>query len=163
MAHSHMSFQHFLKQIQTKRNSKKQTNIQPEWVSAFVDQVADLFVPLDKDGRVGYECKMNDRGWKIKMFLGMTEIIGGQHDGSSHPANFEFDVSQLISIFDKIDIMKWETYPDSTDPNHYQNHSLVIVEGMLEEHFVQLELHSVPPGDIGPGFKEFPNGERSLV
>jgi hypothetical protein len=158
-----MSFQHFMKQLQTKRAMKNQQKIQPEWVSKFVDQIAELFVPLENDGRVGYECKMNERGWKIRMFLGRTEMIGGRDDGSSLHSNFEFNISELTSIFENLNVLKWETYPDSSDPNHYQDHSIVIAEGMSSGHFVQLELHSVPPNEIGPGFKQFPNGNRAIV
>lgn len=163
MAHSHLSFQHFLKQLQKKRTSNTQNNIQPEWVSGFVDRVADLFVPIHQDGRVGFECMLTERGWKIIMFLGLTEMIGGRNDGSAQPADFEFHLSDLTRIFDTVELLKWETYPSTSDTNPRQNHSLIISEGTFENNFVQLELHSVPPSDIGPGFREFPNGKRSLV
>ena len=158
-----MPFQHFIKHLEKQRASKTQQNIQPSWISGFVDQIADLFVPLNSDGRVGYDCKMNERGWKIIMFLGSTEYVGGRHDGYAHHSNFEINLSDIHSIYENIDVLKWETYPDSTDPDNYQNHSKLIVEGVSSGEFIQLELHSVPPNEMGPGFKQFPNGQRAIV
>ena len=162
MTHSHMPVQHLLRQVEiyrSKRQQGEQADVRPAWMTAFIESIAGLFEPLADDGRAGYDCRMIDGTWVLEMYLGATEIVGGPDDGQLRYTNFQFDLNGLLDRFDTIDRFRWNAIPGAADDGGIAR-STVMVSGRVGENQMRMHVHSIPPDDAGPGFREDINGER---
>ena len=157
MSHSHMPVRHLLKQVEIYRSKREQRDVRPDWVTDLIERVADLFEPLADEGRVGYDCQLTDDRWVVEMFLGATEIVGGPRDGQSRYTNFQFDLHNLLDLFEEIDRFRWNSFPERSD-DEGRPRSSVMIDGRVGIHAVRLHVYSFPPDDAGPGFREFADG-----
>lgn len=161
MSHSHMPVQHLLKQVEIYKARKNSRDVRPEWVTAFIERVAELFEPLADDGRVGFDCQLLDDQWIIGLYLGSTEFVGGPDDGEVRYNNFQFDLHGLLDCFCEIDQFLWNAFPDlQTEAEASCARSSVMISGRVQEKPLRLRIYSIPPQDAGPGFREFNNGSR---
>lgn len=161
MSHSHMPVNHLLRQVaiyRSKRQQGTQNDVRPEWMTVFVESVADLFEPLADEGRVGFDCQFVDDRWVLEMYLGGTELVGGSNDGEMRYSMFQLDLHGLFERFEIIDRFRWNSIPDSLDDEEGTPRSSVMIEGRVGENTVRLHIYSIPPEDAGPGFREFPDG-----
>ncbi len=163
MSHSHMPVDHLLKQIEMYKAKRQQRDIRPPWVMEFIDQVAELFEPLKDDGRVGFDCQLAEERWEVGMYLGSTEVVGGKNDGKSRHSNFEFDLKALIDLFTGVSRFGWSAFPEGIDAEDSKAHAFITVEGIVGERPIRLRLHSIPPSEAGPGFRQYPDGRRDTA
>ncbi|MCH2210026.1 MAG: hypothetical protein MK110_01900 [Fuerstiella sp.] len=148
-----MSPEELLQQLEEYESRRKRKDRRPKWLKHFIQRVAELFEPLRDVARVGYDCRMDEHGWLIRMYLGTTEIIGGPKDGQIEHAGFRMDIRQLIESFGRIDRLEW--YSVSNDEPHEfggQLRSLLSLVGTVDDgHRIQLELLASPPKYIPSG------------
>lgn len=177
MTHSHMPVQHLLKQVETYRPQRGERDVRPRWVTDFINETAELFEPIRGLGRVGFDCQLAEDCWVVAMYLGSTEIVGGKDDGQSRPTDFQFDLLELIGRFTEIDHFRWSAFPSGSEDadrsasqvdrsasqvdSHFR--SCIAIEGRIEENSFCVQLFSEPPRDVGPGFREYPDGRRETV
>jgi hypothetical protein len=151
-----MSPEELLQQLEEYESRRMRKDRRPKWLKHFIQQVAELFEPLRDVARVGYDCRMDEHGWLIRMYLGTTEIIGGPKDGQIEHAGFRMDVQQLIGSFDSVDRLEW--YSVSNDePQEFdgQLRSLLSLVGTVDEgHRIQLELLASPPKYAPSGLRQ---------
>lgn len=161
MTHSHMPVRHLLRQVEiyrARREQGEQNDVRPEWITEFIETVADLFEPLADDGRAGFDCRLVDELWVVEMFLGGTELVGGARDGQTRYTNFQFDLHALTKCFDTIERFRWNAIPETVDETGGLPRSSVMIEGGVGEESLRLHVYSLPPEDAGPGFREHTDG-----
>lgn len=162
MSHSHLPVQHLLKQVELYRAARNNRDLRPEWLTDFIERVAEMFEPLCDDGRVGFDCQAAEERWTIGMYLGSTEIVGGPEDGQSRHTAFELDLLAVMNLFDSTGNISWATFPNG-DPDGGAPTSVVTVDGTVGDSEIRLQLFAVPPADAGPGFRQYPDGRRDTV
>ena len=160
MSHSHLPVQHLLKQVQIYKSQRNQRGARPDWLTAFIEDVAELFEPVDEEGRVGFDCQLVEDGWTVGLYLGGTEIVGGPRDGGSQHAGFQFELLTLLDRFSDIERFRWSVFPDCGEEPDATALSFVTIEGRVQENWLRLRIYSVPHADAGPGFRQFPDGRR---
>jgi len=148
-----MSPEELLQQLEEYESRRKPRDRRPKWLKHLIQQIADLFEPLRDVARVGYDCRMDEHGWLIRMYLGTTEIIGGPKDGQIEHASFRLDLQQLMGHFEKIDRLEWYSVANAeSDDASGQVRSLLSMVGTANEgRQVQLELLACPPKYAPPG------------
>lgn len=134
--------------------------MRPDWLTTFIENVAELFEPVDDEGRVGFDCHLLDEGWTVSLYLGGTEIVGGPRDGQTQFAGFQFDLLPLLDRFSDIERFRWSVFPDGADEPNATALSFVTIEGRFQENWLRLRIYAAPPADAGPGFRQFPDGRR---
>ena len=154
---------HLLKQVEIYRAKRTNRDSRPSWVTELIGQIAELFEPVSEVGRVGFDCQFDEDRWTIGMFLGNTEVVGGMDDGRSVPADFDFDLQRLISLFGHVDLLVWSAWPNGGATEETKDRSFITIEGIVESNPVRLQIHSVPPSDAGPGFHQFSDGRCEPV
>ncbi len=155
-----MSIEELLEQMEQYRLRREHRDYRPDWLKQFVRNAAALFEPLAEFGRVGYDCRVDERGWIVCMYLGATETVGGPLDGHIDHASFRLDLQQLQQLFNQVERMEWYSVanPDHRTPEHSVR-SLISVSGQVEGgNQLKLELMAVPPDFVGPGLHCRPNG-----
>ncbi|MCA9034664.1 MAG: hypothetical protein KDA91_06015 [Planctomycetaceae bacterium] len=155
-----MSIEELLEQMEQYRLRREQQDYRPDWLKQFIRKAACLFEPLADFGRVGYDCRVDERGWILCMYLGATETIGGPLDGHIDHAGFRMDLKHLQSLFVRIDRMEWYSVANKDSRTPEQSiRSLLSVHGVVgEANEIKLELMAVPPDFVGPGLHCRPNG-----
>lgn len=163
MSKSHISaINHLLKQVELNRAKKAQRDLRPAWLTDFIDDVIDLFDPLSDVARVGFDARLEDC-WRVSLYLGNTELVGGSDDGLARHTNFEFDVLGLLDRFAHLDQFSWTAIPEPT-ADASESSSWLTAKGITCGHQpLLLEVFSIPPADAGPGFHKFPNGDVRSV
>jgi hypothetical protein len=163
VSHSHIPVKHLLKQVEVYRAKRNNRDARPEWAAALIDRAAELFEPLEGVGRVGFDCQLADDRWRVGMFLGATEIVGGPSDGKSRHTNFRFDLQQLAEMFSRIESMTWQALPENGEVGQGWPFSSVTIDGIYEGNPVRLQLFSIPPAEAGPGLRAYPDGQCKPV
>jgi hypothetical protein len=136
----------------------------PAWLQAFVEQAAEHFEPEAQAARAGYVCSCTDNGWRIALFLGMVELVGGADDGAIVPTGFQFDVDAVRSLFDRTDRITWQAFPAGCLRNLGDvDDASLLIDGVLNEQPLQLIVTMRPPAGIGPGLLRDLNGHCTAV
>ncbi|WP_339730644.1 hypothetical protein [uncultured Gimesia sp.] len=165
MAHSHLPIQHLMKQMENFASDQTNINCRPSWLSSFVDEVADIFNPYDEVGRVGFDCQFTEECWEVGLFLGSTEIVGGQRDGQFIAAGFQFDLLQLLDRFESVNRFHFH-FMEETEPAVARTPaaSYITIEGHLADlEIVRLNVYATPPEKAGPGFRKSHDGKIDTV
>jgi hypothetical protein len=136
----------------------------PAWVVEFVQNAADLFEPFSGIARPGFECRRAEDRWEIALFLGKTEVVGGPNDGEMMPVNFMYDVAGLSRLFERLDALRWNAFPDCHVCNDGEmDLSFVVAEGLVQGELVSVQVHAGPPHAAGPALKRFSDGSYVTV
>lgn len=159
MPHSHLLVHHLLKQLEDHKRDRRERDRRPAWLSAFVHQTAEMFEPLSGVARVGYQCELTPDGWEARLYLGSTEIIGGRDDGETRLIGFEFDFGRLAEGYTRLDEFRWNVCTTADGSAG----SFVTLRGLVDEHLVCLKIYSRPPHDVGPAFRQLPDGTLEEV
>lgn len=157
MAHSHMPVQHLIDLVESTRSACDQKGVRPEWVTKFIDDMAEHFEPLGDVGRVGFECSFDDDHWVISLYLGNTEVVGGPDDGQTRHTDFQFDFQPLFGRLTQVDRFFLTALSDDS-ASRESVASAITIEGRIEDNLVRVDVHAVPPPGAGPGFREFLDG-----
>ena len=158
-----MPIRHLLKQVEIFKQTRANRDVRPDWVTRFIDEVADLFDPMTEVGRVGFDCRMDEDCWLVGLFLGSTEIIGGPDDGQSHYTNFQFDLMGLLDKFSSIERLDWHSLPHPEQTEDPNLGSYVTIDGHIDQNRLRLDIRSIPPETAGPGFKVYPDGRCDIA
>lgn len=150
-----------MKQMEDWQPGQK-TYERPEWLNALIEDIAHRFEPLTGSARVGFECRLEEDAWVIRMYLGSTEIVGGPMDGRLEPVNFEVNLQDLMSRFDQVDEFFWSVFPEQAEDID-EGQAYVTVGGQVDGNAVRFHLFAVAPADVGPGMRLYPNGQIETV
>jgi len=165
LAHSHLPIQHLMKQMENFNSESMNLNCRPLWLNSFVDEVADIFNPYEEVGRVGFDCQFTEECWEVGLFLGSTEIVGGERDGQFIAASFQFDLLQLLDRFESVNrfhfnFLEQIEAQSTCDPAS----AYITIEGHLADlELVRLNVYATPPEEAGPGFRKSHDGKIDTV
>lgn len=157
LTHSHIPVKHLLKQLETYRPQRERRDVRPQWVSDFIDAVAELFEPLSDVGRVGFDCQLTEDRWTLGLYLGLTEIVGGERDGQTCYNGFQIALLPLLELLSEVEHCSWNVIPDPLSEGSLPD-SFLMIEGQVDGNPIRLQIDSVPPPDAGPGIRTFPDG-----
>jgi hypothetical protein len=163
LSHSHISpINHLLKQVELHRARKAQRDLRPQWLTQFIDDVIDLFDPMSDVARVGFDARLEEF-WRVSLYLGNTELVGGSEDGLAKHTNFEFDVLGLLDRFAHLDQFSWTAIPEPSAVATANCCWLTAIGTTQKNQKLHLDIFSIPPKDAGPGLHVFPNGDHRSV
>lgn len=164
MSHSHLAIRHLIRQVDDYALRRSAGRKLPDWLTAFVQQAADLFEPFSGVARPGFECCRDEDRWEISMFLGKTEAVGGRDDGAQTAVNFSFNVHGLTRLFEDLHTLRWNAFPDCGGcVGEMLDLSFLVAEGLVGGEPVSLQIHAGPPEDAGPGLKQYNDGSVASV
>lgn len=133
-------------------------------MTGFIQHAAEQFEPFRGVARPGFECAFGEGRWEISLFLGKTERVGGRDDGAQSPVNFKFDVRGLIDLFDELDSVRWNAFPDcGAYVDEVVDLSFLVAEGTVQGSPVALQILAGPPEDAGPALKQYDDGSYATV
>jgi hypothetical protein len=159
LSHSHLAIRHLIRQIDEYAARRQGGRTIPDWLTGFIQHAAELFEPFRGMARPGFECAFVEARWEISIFLGKTERVGGPDDGAQSPVNFSFDVQRLIGLFDEIQSVRWNAFPDCGLCAEEQiDLSFLVAEGVVSGEPVALQVLAGPPEDAGPALKQYGDG-----
>ena len=162
MSHSHIVVQHLLKQLESWRPGQKKRDVRPEWLTALIEELAEFFEPLTDVARVGFDCRMEDGKWAVRMYLGRTEIVGGSQDGHAKPISFELNLQEVVNRFERIDEFTWSVFPE--DSEHAEEpRAYATIGGIAKGNPVRFYFFSVAPHEAGPGMRVYQDGRFEPV
>ncbi|MBW3542960.1 MAG: hypothetical protein KY476_22080 [Planctomycetes bacterium] len=154
MSHSHMPVHHLLRQLEDYRARRQDRDRRPDWLVEFIAAAAELFEPLDEVARVGFDCRLTECGWRVALYLGETEEIGGSRDGARRSTAFHFDILRLIELFSVIETLRWGSLPAVGE-----SASSLEIEGRLAvDRPLKLLIAGLPPGEAGAALHRRPDG-----
>lgn len=161
---SHLAIRHLIRHIAERRQSGIGQPVLPTELVEFIDDVCQLFEPFSGVARAGYECLYGGDRWEISVFLGEQEVVGGALDGELMPVNFRFDVRGLARLFDRVDAVCWNAVPNGhAFAQDDQFESFLTIEGVARGQRVTLQVHALPPDEIGPAMRQYSDGRLELV
>ena len=158
-----MSPEELLHQLAEYKSRRTPKDRRPLWLKHLIERVAALFEPLRDVARAGYDCRLDEHGWLLRMYLGTTEIIGGPKDGQIEHASFQMDLQQLLALFEQVDRLEWYSVAN-VEPEDFDGQIrclLSVVGSVAEGQKVQLELLASPPRYAPPAIQTTPNEESS--
>jgi hypothetical protein len=158
VSRSHLSARHLLQQIESDRSKRAGRDNRPAWLTALIERVADLFDPVDEIGRVGFDCRLDEEGWTVALYLGAVELVGGKTDGELRCAAFRFDLKSLLDGFSAVERVEWnvaDTSDSSADPGP---RSFLAIDGLVETNRIRVSIYSAAPPAAGPALRRLPGG-----
>ena len=162
LSHSHLVVQHLMKQMESWQPGQNRRDSRPEWLTGLIEELADIFEPLTGIARVGFDSRLEEESWVVRMYLGATEIVGGPRDGQTQSMPFELDLQRLVARFKNVDEFFWSVFPESAaDVDEAQ--AYITISGKVDDHPVRFHMFAVPPEDVGPGMRVYPDGRFDPV
>jgi hypothetical protein len=163
MSHSHLGARRLLAQIETDRSLRSNRDKRPVWLNGLIEEAASSLEPLAGIARVGYECVPEDGVWRVSLYLGSVEMVGGKADGETRQPDFRCDLKRVLEQFARIDDLEWTAWPQGSAERDTVQQSTITVEGLVGACRVRLEVRSCAPPVAGPGLREFPDGRVEAV
>ncbi len=158
MSQHHLPIEQFFSQLDKDELERPKKDARPEWLTQFIDCIADLFDPLIGVARVGFDCNFVEDSWVVGLYLGSYEIVGGRRDGETRHINFEFDIQQLMAHFHKVTELVWSAFPSPRDVRSSWARSYITIAGVVGDQNIRLQVFSVPPVYADVGMRRFPDG-----
>lgn len=163
MTHSHLAVQHLIKQVEAYGERRQAQQRIPDWLLAFVHDVAGRFEPFSGVARPGYEWTRSDDRWEVSVFLGKMELVGGARDGAAVPVNFRFDLHGLIAAFDEVASVQWNAFPDCCAyEDDVLDLSFVSAEGLVRGEPVSVQIHAGPPDTAATALRQHSDGSFTI-
>lgn len=120
----------------------------PSWLNELADIVAGYIAPVEPLAPMGCHYHLNEGVWEISLFVGDTELVGGDRDGERIPARFLVDVLPLLSHFSEVFDCTWQ--PDRFGEEDELGCHLSII-GLHGEQLVCVRVLSRSPERFPPG------------
>ncbi len=158
-----MPIKHLLKQIETYSAKRSSHDVRPDWLTAFVNEIAEIFEPIAGVARAGFDCQLAEDEWVVGMYLGCIETVGGMNDGRARYINFEFNLRELFGRFSRVDEFYLSAFPTPDTDKPTQARAFVTIAGLVDENPLRVQIFSIPPEDIGIGMRQFPDGRCETV
>ena len=114
------------------------------------------------EARVGYEVNQEPDFWSVTVFVGTTEIVGGEQDGRTDYVSFRVDICGIARAFDSISRSEWVVVPTPSDWLRVLDHSFFVLDGIWQGQAVRLTITATPPEEMGPGMRKYPDGRCEL-
>jgi len=134
----------------------------PAWLTGLIEEFADLFEPLTGVARVGFDSRLEDDCWVVRMYLGTTEIVSGPRDGQTQAMPFELNLQKLFSRFQNVDEFFWSVFPDSAEDID-EAQAYITLSGSVDQNPIRFHLFAIPPAEAGPGMRVYPDGHFDPV
>src|SRR6185369_1527031 len=80
----------------------------PEWLSQFVNAVAQHIHAHDLLSPLGCHFHEHSGVWEVTLFASRTEIVGGPEDGRSPESNFNLNIGGVLPLFSRVDAIEWQ-------------------------------------------------------
>lgn len=162
--HSHLAIRHLIRHVEDRRNARGLRRELPGWLTSTIDRLSDVFEPFCGVARVGYEAIQAGDRWEVSMFLGELEMVGGADDGRATSVNFRFDINALYEIFDRVETLCWNAFPNSHVVNESDRFdSFLTLEGVAQGERISVQVHAHPPETVGPALRHHRDGRLELV
>jgi hypothetical protein len=158
VSRSHLSARHLLQQLESDRSKRGRRDIRPEWLTALVERVAELFDPVDELGRVGFDCRLDEEGWSVALYLGAIELVGGKTDGQLQGAAFRFDLKSLFDSFASLERIEWHVADATEGTLDPGPRSFLSIDGAVGENRIRMSINSAAPNAAGPALRRLPGG-----
>jgi hypothetical protein len=158
-----MPVHHFIAQLDRWKAEKKQREIRPGWLTELIHRLAELFEPLHGVARVGFDCRPTEDGWRIGLFLGQTEIVGGPFDGKAEICPFTYDLQALKDEFDVVERFQLFGMPDDDPHASAPPSSFIAINGRIGGQRLTVRVYSLPPEDAGIALKNHVDGRYEPV
>ena len=115
-----------------------------------VDAAVGCMEAHNVTGPLAYRHHQEDDLTTVLLYPTPVELVGGEEDGVRVVSGFTLDILALMSIFEEINEINWESsafYPsDPTDAK-------VAIEAIYQGHLVWLQILAEPPDNEQPGMK----------
>ena len=121
-----------------------------DWLEALVDATVGCMQAHSATGPVGYRYHQEDDLTTVILYPTPVELVGGEEDGSLVIAGFTLDIQALMSVFEQVIEINWESsafYP--SDPTGAK----VAIDAIYQGHSVWLQILAEPPDDEQAGMK----------
>ncbi len=158
MTRSHLSARHLLQQIEFDRSKRVRRDKRPAWLTALIERAADLFDPVDEVGRVGFDCRLDEEGWSVALYLGAVELVGGKTDGKLQCAAFRFDLKSLLDGFSTVERVEWNVVDSSDNSADPGPRSFLAIDGLVGTNRIRISIDSAAPLAAGPALRRLPDG-----
>lgn len=158
LSHSHIAVQHLMKQMESWQPGRRSREARPDWLTGLIEDMSELFEPLTGVARVGFDCRREEEHWVVRMYLGASELVGGSLDGQVRPMSFDFDLQKLTARFQAIEEFSWSVFPDDAEDVEEPQAYITLTGRVDAENTIRLHFFAVPPADVGPGMRLFPDG-----
>jgi len=122
----------------------------PEWIADLVNCVVRQMQPSGLLNPVGCHYHLNEESgeWEVSVFVSDSRIVGGQYDGSQVQPAFFMDLSEVVSFFETVKGVTWQTNYLGDD-DEVGNH--VSIEGEVLGNRVWLRLLARAPRHVEAG------------
>ena len=117
-----------------------------------------MFEPVDEFGRVGFDCRLDEEGWSVVLYLGAVELVGGKADGQRQCAAFRFDLKPLLDGFSSVVRIDWHVVDRNEVTSDAGARSFLSVDGIVGSNRVRLAIHSAAPEAASPALRRLPDG-----
>jgi hypothetical protein len=133
--------------MDTRLDSGKQP---PSWLRWFGNDAARAITAEEGQCPVGCHFFHDQENliWEVSVFVATTEIVGGPMDGTSFTASLRLNISDVISLFDKVSQIFWQSDAVADDDELAQH---VSFEGTARGHKIWLRVLNESPQGTGPG------------
>ena len=122
----------------------------PSWLRWFGNDAARAIVAEEGKCPIGchYFHDAENSVWEVSVFVATTEIVGGPMDGTSYTTSLRLNISAIISLFDEVSQVYWQSESLSEEDELAQH---VSFEGTARGHKVWLRVLKESPAGTGPG------------
>lgn len=121
-----------------------------DWLETLVDATVGCMAAHSATGPVGYRHHQEDDLTTVILYPTPVELVGSEEDGVRVVSGFTLDILALMSIFEEVFEIHWESqafYPsDPTGAN-------VAIDAVYQGHSVWINILAEPPDDEQPGMK----------
>ncbi|MFM7055526.1 MAG: hypothetical protein ACKO2P_01245 [Planctomycetota bacterium] len=130
--------------------SENTTTTVPDWLKQFADSAAACLSAGIPIAPVGCHCALEavSSVWEVTLFIGRTEIRGGEHDGHCLPSFLTVDVNAVSQLFDvppQVHLQAIE-FAEKADPGTWLSFL-----GLCSGHRVWLRIPQQAPDWSGAG------------
>jgi len=122
----------------------------PQWLTSLVDTAGNCMEAHSASGPLAFRWRKENDFWEIAVYSTSGEVVGGADDGAIIVPGFSLDVQGLMSAFEKVVDLHWQS--QSSGPHDNQGPH-VSIEGIYQGHEVWLQVLAEAPEDEEPGFK----------
>ena len=124
----------------------------PRWIQRLGHRISQAFHASGLLAPIGCHFHQNDgldgSQWEVTLFVSSTELFGGSNDGQIAVSRFMLDLKAVLSAFDVVDSLYWQTHVVAEDD---QLGAHIGVEGEFEGNAVWLRITAEPPAQFQPG------------
>ncbi|MCA9082573.1 MAG: hypothetical protein KDA81_00890 [Planctomycetaceae bacterium] len=120
----------------------------PKWLRNFVTSAISGILDTKWHAPIGCHCHQYNTEWEVTLFLTSTEVVGGAMDGAEIPVPFQVEINRVMSCFDHVPSVHWQSDKISEDDSLKQHISF---QGTVKNNKVWLRILKCAPEGTTPG------------